>query len=649
MSKKSPATQRRLILAFVAALLVSGLGPLPADAQLVDPRLIEPIASQLPQPGGSPSPTAPSPAAATTARDDRLNADKAAWTDVYGLTPLQLSTHLLLNGHRLVSVKVHTASPLVVDAVTIANTGANATAWWWYPALRFEEIAGTITANNARLTQLVPYQSAQGRRFFAVMVSNTGLYRSSWTYYVDVPETILGDIRRGGFLPLAIEGRSKGSAPSGGGRNYENFETIITLANPERLAWNVGPTPYDDQDVRPEVIYRVIDVNGQAKGTGELGQIDVESRFPDTPSYHYTRITPAELKIRVGIYNLRLIDVVRYTDLVSTTDGLEAREFVAATAVSAGPISDQLRLENALRQPPLGTGRASAMLNRAGLTGVIAPAPLSVNSTLGVEPASAIKVLHVLHALRRVQAGTESLDAPFTFYVNSGNFGFGHPNNCPQPAEETVLNRRVITLRRALELTLKNSDNRTTRGLELRYGRSAINATAANAGLSGTRLNSIIGCFDRAAPNTFPAADAAALHAGIHLGTLLAGPARAAFYEAISTYSEAGFYLEAAIRDEGKRLGLSDTVVASFVEKVSISSKGGSYDAGSDHTRSTAGRLVLPVGDTGLFGATRVWTFALLVDNITDNYCCYGLDNAMGTAVADLLRPAVRDALRTYL
>lgn len=585
-------------------------------------------------------------AAEKNARDDRLNVDKTAWAYWYGQTPAQLSAQLAATGHRILSVTVNTPFPLTVDVVTIANSGDNATAWWWYPDLRQDQIGGTTSAQNARLTQLVPYQTPSGRRFFTVMIRNTGLYRSAWTYHIDVEETLLSGLRKGGFLPLAVEGRSDGRkipGASGGEAPYENFETLITLANPEGLDWNLYRLQ-SPEDLGPRNGFRIIDVN--VKKNTRLAFIEVESLFDDSASYSYTGLTPDELAAKVKTDDVRLIDLVRYVDQTRDPDDSpsETAEFLAATAVTAKGL-DQHRLEVDLQRPPLDTSRATAMLRPARAASV---PTLSIEPALGVEPASAIKALHVLHALRRVQSGKDGLSAPFTYYLSRGNFGFGHPNNCPNPQDEIPGNSVTISLRQALAMTLKHSDNRTTRGLELRYGRDAINATAAAAGLSGTRLNSVIGCFDRSAPNRFPAADAAALHAGVHRGTLLGGAARHEFYKAISSFGP-GTATRALIEQEGAQLGLSPRTVSSFIQGVSFSAKGGSYGGGGEYTRSIAGRLVVPVRGSYFGPTTQAWAFALLVDSIEDGSCCIDLDAAMATAEADLLRPAFRQALRTYL
>ncbi len=173
-----------------------------------------------------------------------------------------------------------------------------------------------------------------------------------------------------------------------------------------------------------------------------------------------------------------------------------------------------------------------------------------------------------------------------------------------------------------------------------------MNATAVAAGLSRTRLNSIIGCFDQTAPNSFTAADATALHAGIHNGTLLSGAARDAFYAAVLTFAPAGPFLD-VIKEEGARLRLPDNVVDAFASAASFSSKGGSYSSGPNQTRSDAGRMVFPV--QGPAGSNRVWTYALLVDSIEVDGCCWPLNQAMGAALGDVIRPAVRDALQTYV
>jgi hypothetical protein len=73
--------------------------------------------------------------------------------------------------------------------------------------------------------------------------------------------------------------------------------------------------------------------------------------------------------------------------------------------------------------------------------------------------------------------GNTTLGSAFTYYEYSASAG---KDACPDPILESDANRRTnYNFERGLDEMMSISDNRTTRGVVLRYGMSAINATGS--------------------------------------------------------------------------------------------------------------------------------------------------------------------------
>ena len=208
------------------------------------------------------------------------------------------------------------------------------------------------------------------------------------------------------------------------------------------------------------------------------------------------------------------------------------------------------------------------------------PEIVGFNENFRFEPASGIKVLYFLHAMQLVQAGTENLDTPnaFTYYVDPSD-----PTNggvCPDPAWEVPANAVHTTLRDGLTKTMVDSDNRTTRGLFLRYGMGPENALAASIGMTNTALRQpSIGCgFLGAVRNDLSLADAGKLYEGVADGSLL-DPADAAIFNQImiggAPTSSSNF--GDIVRQEAAALGKSPADAASFIANVDYREKGGTY------------------------------------------------------------------------
>ena len=129
----------------------------------------------------------------------------------------------------------------------------------------------------------------------------------------------------------------------------------------------------------------------------------------------------------------------------------------------------------------LGAGEYGLYLKKVG-----GPELLGFNENFRFEPASAIKVLYLLYAMRQVQAGTDKLSSDCPYYPDPSDPT--NPGVCPDPTWETSGNAVHTTLRKALAAMMEMSDNRMTRGMVLRYGIANVDAFAHSIGMANTHL-----------------------------------------------------------------------------------------------------------------------------------------------------------------
>jgi CubicO group peptidase (beta-lactamase class C family) len=132
------------------------------------------------------------PRGAQAALGEPLQAASIGWWWYYGETPAQVSTLLTANKARLVSLRVHSASPLLLDVAMVQNTGTFAKAWWWYYGLSAQQLINHTTANDARIVDLEPYVSGGTTYFAAIMLHNVGADYSGWWWYYGLTASQVG-------------------------------------------------------------------------------------------------------------------------------------------------------------------------------------------------------------------------------------------------------------------------------------------------------------------------------------------------------------------------------------------------------------------------------------------------------------------------
>jgi hypothetical protein len=279
-----------------------------------------------------------------------------------------------------------------------------------------------------------------------------------------------------------------------------------------------------------------------------------------------------------------------------------------------------------------------------------------------------------------VQAGADTLSSNFTYYNYVDGTANEGKDRCPHPDQEgptpnTGFVPLTSTLEWGLDQMIKQSDNRTTRGVVLRYGGTFVplNNTAAWAGMIGTTLRHNIGCayYDIGSKTYQPAtlrnettaADLARVFEGVWASTLLTSTNRARSEFLESTFSNLGAtdQVQTIINQEAAALG-KQAIAEQFGALVKTWGKGGKYDTclgdpadASDCgqsvlVRSSAGLMRLPIGGSGPYVGFRYYVHAKLISDVpmsTPEWNEKKID-AFRKVSAEVLRSAIREALMTW-
>ena len=610
---------------------------------------------------------------ATALTDDHsINVPTEWWT--YGnLTPQQLSDKVAEQGARIVGLEVAAVTGAGEPRFTarlVHNSGAYAVpGWGWYYDQTPEQITALINANSARLIELDRYDRGGGQiRYAAVMVPNTGKMTRGWSYLMGVTRSqIAAHIAATDSRPIDLDAFGSGAA-----LRLNAVFVSNTGADRRAFEWDIDQTSADIV-VRSNAFQgRVVKLGRQADGRYLFVQVRNTGANASGWWHKYGFRSITELDNYARQMVARPVDVTSY----ATASG---RRFDAALIDNANAEERRMRGHYALLidadQNPRG-------IFQSYLKEVDGPVLINLNGKRRAETASALKVLHLLHTMKQVQAGTDWLNSTNFVYFNydDGSYGLTDPwKRCPIPSQENAgsWNEVVTTLEWGVDQMMDNSDNRTTRGVVLRYGGSfaPFNATAAAAGLTDTTLRHDIGCgyadldtnpytYSPAIKrNETTAADLAKIYEGVWAGRLLpsGSSARREFLESAFSGTGATGQVQDIIDEEAAVLGKS-AIAQQFGALVKTWGKGGTYNIclgdPADRTqcgqtvmvRSSAGLMRLPIGGSGPYVGFRYYVHGKLISDVPLVYALdeYKFGKAHKKASGELFRGVIREALATW-
>lgn len=614
------------------------------------------------------------PKAADASTDDRSTGVPTAWWVYTNATESFVNSRLSALGARLTDIEIHSivSNQPRFTVRMVRNSGAYAVpGWWWYYGLTFSQVGSLLSTNNARLIDLEPYSVGFGViRYAVVMVSNTGAAARAWSYLSGVSASqISTHINNSGHRMIDLDTYFIGAS-----KFYSAVFVANTGADAKAWQWWLNQTVSSIASRLASFGGRLVDL--ERLPDGRFNMIMVRNSGADAYAWWwvpgFTSIT--DLLNYANQLATRPVDIETYL----TSGG--QRRYLGVFIDNAN--TNTRRIRNVFAERFLdANGNPTRGIFEAYLKQVSSSVLVDLNSARSAETASSLKSLHLLHAMRRVQAGTDSLSSSFVYYDYISGTLNDRKNACPDPAKETLANRRTnYNLETGLDEMMRISDNRTTRGVVLRYGFFPINATADAAGMVGTQLRHNIGCayfnldtdqYDLGRRNDTTAADLARIYEGVWNSSLLSGTARTEFLESANpaTGLAASSALQQIINQEAAAQGKL-AIADDFGALVQRWGKGGSYGTCLPDAQGGCGQRVIIRSGTGLirfpvkvFRRTsyRTYAFGRLISDVP--VPCFGDDpdvpgdqcpsvtgyEATYTEAAnELYREAIRSALQTW-
>src|SRR5262245_51581950 len=337
--------------------------------------------------------TAPPVSAVTLVVDPDVNSSSVTgWGWHTNATPTQINAFVGL-GNRIVDLEVNSTAP-TFSVAYVANSGTQALTSGWYYGLPAAGVSSQLTAHAARPIDVEPYVTSSGLRFAVVMVANTGAAQKGWSWYYGQTSTQIAS-----YLSI-------------------HNSRIVDL---DRYATSAGD--------RFDVVY--------IPNTG----VDA------TAWWYYYGQTPTQVNAHLSANHARLISLERtasgtYDIVMAASPGLTWWWYYGQTATSLGNLASQKGARIARVEPyVIGSTRyfAAVLINdvnaetsrirnlvsskMAGSWGFFVK-KVNGGEVVGLqpdrifEPASMIKIVHAVTALRQVQANTgTTLSTQITWYA----------------------------------------------------------------------------------------------------------------------------------------------------------------------------------------------------------------------------------------
>jgi hypothetical protein len=547
---------------------------------------------------------------------ESLNTTPTAWWWYYGVTPAQLSSLVSSNSARIVSLQVEQVSPLLFTVAMVSNTGSYAKAWWYYYGVTAAQLSANLSTNNARLVSLDAYDSGGTTLFAAVMISNTGADAKGWWWYYGVTTSQIATLVQQNNARL-VDFRSY---VTGGVTRYAVVMIPNTGADARAWWWYFGVSGAQVASLLSQNSAFLISIQ-PADASGSTFNVVMQQEPGGFLWWWYYGMDAAGLSDRLAQNGARLLDVKTYF-----VNG--ARRFAAIMVNNSNAATS--RVGQILRT---GTdGETGLYLKQVG-GGVQA----ALQETRIFEPASSIKILIGLHAMRAVDAGTSSLLQNVVVYAPTPS------SSCPS---NTITGTEPMG--NAILAMLENSDNQRTKAMINTYGMAAINQTAATIGLTGTHLNHYPGCGGPPA-NQLTLSDAGVIYEGIANGTLLSSTNRPELYSRMPAQAGDFTGIQSAVNSiidaEAPAFGLTATEISQFKTRLLTHYKAGGYTLCPSSPcleyRSVAGSAEVPVCLRGTI-SSRTYVWGIFIDGSTSGTAA---DNTFNAAKAEPLREPIRSAL----
>ncbi|MCA8953074.1 MAG: serine hydrolase [Planctomycetes bacterium] len=553
-----------------------------------------------------------------TAQDVRELTVPTAHLALAGVTASYINTQVSA-GYRLTDIKYrgyNLLGSVVFDVTMVRNSGSYASGWWWYYGLTGSQVTSYVNSNNARLIDLDPYEDPSGNlRFACVMVSNTGSNQKSWWWYYNASVSFLSSQATANNARLV----DVDSYTYNGTTYYSAVMIRNTGADARSWWWYVNATGSQVSSYLSSNNARLYNLD--YRDGGRFNCIMIRDTSPKA-WYWWYGLRTADIVYLLNNYGVRALTLQSY--LVGST-----RYYAMLTINNSNALTTDVG--NRMRATTNGqVGCWLEQVNGANFA--------DLNGSTSFEPASTMKTLHHVHAMRRVRLGAVSLTTPINVFTNYSS------TNSSCPIDTGPVSQQLQSV---LRLMMENSDNARTQAVTAYFGENNINATAAALGMTGTSLNHRLGCGAEALanPNQIRLRDLHALHENVANGYL--GSYRDTFYD-LMLESLSGLAIDALINTEGAALSLPSQTIASFRNFTRLAHKGGNYtliNGGTIIHRAEFGWISLPFISNDMI-VPREYTFGAFVNDASNDT---NARNAIyQQAIPELLRSTIRAALSSW-
>jgi hypothetical protein len=606
--------------------------------------------------------------AAQAAADTNANTDDAnvsvptGWWSYSNVTTDQIGSYIRANNARLTDIEPYNTSATRWTVTMVKNSGAYAVpGWWWYYGLTGAQVTQYLNANHARLIHVQPYVVNGATRFAVIMVNNTGAQAREWYWgYGQSSASISNHLSAKGTRLIDLE-----TYYEAGNKRYAFISVKNAGADGKAWYWWLNQSAASLATKLHDTNSRLVDLERQPDGT--YNAVAVKNQGGDAAAWWWYVNKPSIASV-VDIANqhgARLVDIETYT--VSGD-----RRYAAVLIDNSN--ADTRRVRGQYAQYFDDSNDNPVGIYEAYLESMTSGPLVTLNQNKQTEVASTLKVLHLLHAMRQVAAGNDDLDVADVdvFWYGTGSVT-GANNVCPDPTLEGSGDpHSTLTLRDTLQRMIRSSNNAATRAIVREYRTSTtppqefsvFNNTAAWAGMESTTLRNDIGCGLANGGNLTTAEDLATAYEDVMKGTVLDAPTRTEFWNIYgdgslgSNTTELSNAITAIIDSEDSSLTAAQKTA--FKNQVRFYAKRGGYGVCQPNSnpcqrwtiRTYSGRVTLPFKNNVGGVVPRNYSFGSIVGNIpTSCWKCSedaAVVNNAIAATAEIFRTQIKQAIATW-
>jgi hypothetical protein len=461
-------------------------------------------------------------AAPAAAQVEEILDDPAGWTFRYGATATDITADINA-GLRPFSIQRVAANSY--DVLTVENAGSYAVSGFGTGNMHYNRTSTQLGNElaNRRLVSLDCYEESGATRMTAISIPNTGAGSASWGWVVGQSLQQVVDWVENATPAIRITDLSIYTV--GGTKYYSAVAVYNQGAQYQGWWWYFDKTEAEIAALLTQNSARLIDIELETAPSLFNGARFAAVMVAQNPGggWFDASSTGTQTENLIGQTGGRLTSLHRYTTALGTT----------AYAVSlVDNANDQTRRVRGYMGAQATQGSYGFKLKQVG-----GPVIASLNENFVFEPASTMKILHGVGAIRECAQGDLFLNG--SYWVPNTCTSIEWNNYCPD--DYYSCNPGYETLETTLRGMLRNSHNGRTRTIEELVGRTTLNNFADfTADLTNTQINHTLGCLCGNTPNTTTAADLTSLYEQIADGS---------FFN--STWSEELFGIMANVTDWG--------------------------------------------------------------------------------------------------